>query len=154
GLLTETKQLSEEARATVDAIKKAAAEAGVSQEAKHFKEQADEYETSSQYWLVATVIVSVATVAWGVVALYLFPISKGADTAEIVQQALSKIIVFTGLYYALIWCARNYSASRHNYVVNKHRQNSLGTFESFVKAAQGDPSIKNAVLLQATTSIF
>jgi hypothetical protein len=53
-----------------------------------------------------------------------------------------------------MWCARNYRPNRHNYVMNKHRANALSTFESFVRAAQQDVSIKNAVLLQATSAIF
>jgi hypothetical protein len=48
---------------------------------------------------------------------------------------------------------RNYAASRHNLVVNRHRQNALSSFETFVKGA-GDQQTKDAVLLQATQSIF
>jgi hypothetical protein len=39
-----------------------------------------------------------------------YPIPENASTAEIIHQAVAKIIVFTGLYYALVWCARNYNA--------------------------------------------
>ena len=44
-------------------------------------------------------------------------------------------------------------AQLHNYVVNKHRQNALSTFETFVKSTD-DNDTKNAVLIQATRSIF
>src|SRR6185312_16325799 len=91
---------------------------------------------------------------WGAVALWWIPVPPDSSTAVIVQEALAKFIVFSGLSYALLWCARNYSANRHNYVLNKHRENSLATFETFAKAAEGDPEIKSAILLQATTSIF
>ena len=59
------------------------------------------------------------------------------------------------LFMALVWCSKNYAAVRHNYIINKQRQNALSTFETFVKAA-GDEDIqtKNAVLLQATQCIF
>jgi hypothetical protein len=57
------------------------------------------------------------------------------------------------LYYGLVWAGRNFSTHRHNQTVNNHRQNALKTFEAFVKAASDDAT-KNAVLLQATQSIF
>jgi hypothetical protein len=46
-----------------------------------------------------------------------------------------------------------YRSQWHNHVVNKHRQNALSTFETFVKAAS-DEQTKNAVLIQATQCIF
>ncbi len=51
------------------------------------------------------------------------------------------------------WSARNHRAHVHNSIVNRHRQNALNTFETFVKASS-DKDTKDAVLLQATKSIF
>jgi len=42
----------------------------------------------------------------------------------------------------------------HNFVVNKHRQNALSTFQAFSEATINDPDTKNAILLQATQCIF
>lgn len=41
----------------------------------------------------------------------------------------------------------------HLYTLNKHRENSLKSFQAFVQATT-DPKTKDAVLLQATRSIF
>lgn len=109
---------------------------------------------TSNYWAIATGAFAIFTVFWGVIALWFIPVGAGTSLSVIVQEALAKLIVFSGLSYALLWCARNYAANRHNYVLNKHRENSLATFETFAKAAEGDPEIKSAILLQATTSIF
>lgn len=152
--LADQRKVLEESHQALAAIKKITADAGVTQEAKHFSTAATEYATASNRWAAATVLVASLGVIWGLALIWVIPINPDAKPAEIVQQALAKIIVFTALYYALIFCARNYSANRHNYVVNKHKENSLGTFEAFVRAANSDNSIKNAVLLQATTSIF
>jgi hypothetical protein len=61
--------------------------------------------------------------------------------------------MFSGLFAGVVWMGRIYRAHRHNYVINKHRQNALSTFETFAKAA-ADEQTKAAVLLQATQSIF
>jgi len=50
----------------------------------------------------------------------------------------------------LIWNAKNYNAHRHNFVVNKHRQNSLKTFETFVKAANDDLETNSIFSSQAS----
>jgi hypothetical protein len=147
-------QASKDAAETLDAIKKAAGQVGVTQNAKVFEGQASEHLRSSVVWGILTAVMAAITVGWGAVALWGIPIPAGADTSRIVQEAIAKLIVFSGLSYGLVWCARNYSANRHNYVLNKHRQNSLTTFETFVKAAGDDVDTKNAVLLQATTAIF
>ncbi len=153
-LLEQQQAAAAQAQETLVAIQKAAAEAGVSQEAIYFSEEAKEHKASATKWAIGTGCMAAATIIWGFVALFLLTFDRDATTAQIVQHALGKIIILSGLYYGLVWTARNYAAARHNYVVNKHRQNSLSTFETFVKAAGADDDTKNAVLLQATTSIF
>jgi len=153
-LLEQQKKATEQAQETLTAIRKAAAEAGVSKEATHFAKEAAEHQDAAKTWLGATVLAAALLMLWGITALWFWPIPPAATTAIIVQHTLGKAIVLWALSYALVWTARNYGAARHNYIVNKHRQNSLSTFETFVKAAGGDQEIKNAVLLQATTSIF
>jgi len=87
------------------------------------------------------------------VFIFLFPDSK-ATNAEIVQFSIAKIVVLSALFYGLSICNRNYKAHRHNSTLNKHRQNALSTFETFAKAAGADNQTKNAVLIEATHTIF
>jgi hypothetical protein len=152
-LLSKSEDTATRADETLAAIQKAAAEAGVSQEAVHFKTEADQQETLSKSWLIATIAVAAGTVGWGLLVLFALTIPDKATTPQLVQQTVGKVIVFVALYYALLWCARNYNAARHNFIVNRHRQNALSTFETFVKAA-GSEDVKQAILMQATTSIF
>lgn len=59
----------------------------------------------------------------------------------------------TLLAYGLGFSVRQHASSKHNETVNLHRQNALRTFETFVKATE-DQETKDAVLLEATRSIF
>lgn len=153
--ITKIEEASTNAERTLAALKEAAGKVGVTAYAKIFADEADEYKVASRIWVILTVFMAVATTAWGFVALQWIPVGANATTAQIVQEALSRVIVFSGLSYGLVWCARNYSANRHNYVLNKHRQNSVSTFETFVQAVENkDPDTKNAILIQATSSIF
>jgi hypothetical protein len=48
---------------------------------------------------------------------------------------------------------KNYTAHRHNTVLNKHRQNSLATYKALVDAA-GDQANRDIVLTTTAESIF
>ena len=74
-------------------------------------------------------------------------------TAQTIQLAVAKVILFSLLFSALVWTGRVYRSHQHNFVVNQHRQNALTSFETFAKAANDDQT-KSAVLLQATNCIF
>src|SRR5207244_10156514 len=112
-------------------------------------------------WFCITVLLALGTgcLAWvnyGRTFALLEGTAPGHDplsTGAFVQLAIAKFIIFSILFSAVLWAARIYRAHRHNYVINKHRQNALSTFEAFAKAA-GDSETKNAVLLQATQCIF
>lgn len=152
-----TKQRGEivsQAQAALEQVQRAAAQVGVAQHAVHFKAEATEHLKRSRHWLWATGGLGLATAAFGAWSLYYYATEGlSLSTAQSLQLAISKLVVFSILYLAAIWSGRTYRAQWHNYVVNKHRQNALSTFETFVKAA-GDDQTKNAVLLQATQSIF
>lgn len=149
-----TKALEGEVNGIVDSIRRAAAEVGVAQHSIHFKSESDCHAKAGFWWLVATVFIAVFTLAFGGYTVWYYSTrSVALDSAQSLQLAVAKIILFSVLYLAMVWVGRNYRAHRHNYIVNKHRQNALSTFETFVKAAT-DEQTKNAVLLQATQSIF
>jgi len=144
----------EEAQQALEAVRKVASEAGVSQHAIHFKTEADKFESSAKPWLVWTVILASATAIIGlglvIKAIYWLPTLTASQG---VQLAIPKIFLFSVLLSATIWCGKTYRSNQHNAVVNRHRQNALATFEAFVKATSDEPT-KNAVLIQATQCIF
>ena len=143
-----------QAQAALEQVQRAAAQVGVAQHASHFKDEAAEHIKRSRAWLIATALLGLVTAGFGAWSLYFYATQAGLlTTSQSIQLGTSKLIVFSILYLAAFWAGKNYRAQWHNYVVNKHRQNALSTFETFVKAS-GDEQTKNAVLLQATKSIF
>jgi hypothetical protein len=151
----ESQKILTEMQGALDRVRQAAAEAGVAQHAIHFKQEAEAHRKHTYWWLGFAAVFGAATIAYG---LYSFgselhsSITK-SSTGSLLILAFSRFIVISVLSYGVIFCARNYAASQHNFVVNRHRQNALSTFETFVKAAS-DPSTKDAVLIEATQSIF
>lgn len=165
GTLTLQKQLATEFRTDKDKVlaemqgalervRQAAAEAGVAQHAIHFNTEAEYHKRQALLWLVATVAFGIATIAYALYSLGPQLNDLSAVTIpRVVQLVLPRLVVLFVLTFGLVWATRNFAASRHNFVVNRHRQNALSSFETFVKGAT-DPQTKDAVLLQATQSIF
>ena len=148
------RKMQTEAEEILETIRRAAAEAGVSQHAIYFKDEASSHSKIAKVWLGATILIGMIGLAF---ALYSINFYSKAETVlsinQSIQLAVAKIVAFSILYYCLIWASRNYRAHRHNYVVNKHRQNALSTFQAFVNATEDDTT-KNAVLIRSTEAIF
>jgi hypothetical protein len=144
----------------IAAIKQQAIEAArdtaVAAEAAHFKGEADAQNKYAKAWLAAATVLAVGAVC------YLFAYVKPDLAAMPAETPIRKLVAFGAVrvvvlsvwWFAIVFAIRNYTASRHNHVINRHRQNALNTFQAFVNAAAADDQTKNAVLLQATTCIF
>lgn len=143
-----------EAQAALEQVRRAAAEVGVAQHAVHFRQEAADHLGRAWKWLAAAGAFALLTLGLAAWTIYYYATNtQELSTTQSVQLAISKVLAFSLLYFSIVWTARMYRAQWHNYVVNKHRQNALSTFETFVKAAS-DEQTKNAVLLQATQCIF
>ncbi len=144
----------DDAETILSKIKSAATETAVAKHASYFKEQAIEHKKAARVWLFATGVLGLLTIAFGGLILYLFSSSKAPmEIQQSIQLSVVKLIIFSVLSTAAIWSSRIYKAHRHNYVISKHRQNALSTFEAFTAAAS-DEQTKNAVIVQAARSIF
>ena len=136
-------------------MRKAVAEAGVSQHNIHFSEEAGRQEEAAKGWLKATVAFAVFALTLAVYSVGYYSFTEvELGVSRTIQLVVAKVVAFSVLSFGFVWSAKNYRAHRHNFVVNRHRQNALSTFEAFVKAASDDDDIKNAVLLRATEAIF
>ena len=88
-----------------------------------------------------------------VVVLLVVWAPSAETTGEIVREIGGRFVVLTLLAFALGFTVRQYTSSKHNQTLNRHRQNALRTFETFVSAAD-DKETRDAVLLEATRAIF
>ena len=151
---TQAETFLEEMRGIVQSAQAAAAQTGVTKHAGLFAAQAREHHSAASRWLIASGAIAAFTAVAVIVAVRFALVGPALDVSRGIQLSVLKVLGFSLLFSALVATTRSYRAHRHNYVVSKHRQNALGTFEAFVHAAEGDAATKNAVLLQATQTIF
>lgn len=149
-------EYNSEAASTLQKLQEAAGKVGVARHAVNFEEQSGEHLGAAKWWFWATLIFVVLGVA-AVWALFIGPFKievKGLELGEAIYHVASRIMAFSVVSFAIYWAAKNHGAHRHNYVINKHRQNALATFQAFTEAAKLDADVKAAVLLQASQAIY
>lgn len=135
-------------------IRKVAAEQGVSQQAIHFKSEADSQEDLAKVWLRYTLYFASAVGLFALASLVLhkIPWIRPESSLEAMQLVTSKFLIFAVLGYLLLMASRNYSTHKHNAVVNRHRQNALLTYKALVEAS--GESAQDIVLAHAASCIF
>jgi len=156
-VLDETKEEVEKKKQEIDSVvlaaKEASATVGVSHFSANFEEEANKLKDSAFWWLVATGVLATITLAGTILLYYILPIPNDASTAQIIQILSTKVILITVFFTATLWAGRMYKATMHQMTLNKHRANSLRTFQAFTKASN-EVSTRDAVLLETTKSIF
>jgi hypothetical protein len=151
---SEAKAQLQEIQSLVALARQGVQDVGISQHARHFANEASRHDRLAVLWLIATIVFG-AALAWLSVG-NLDLILDGAyprDLPEALSQGAAKLFIFSVLASAALWCGRIYRSHQHNSVVNRHRQNALSSFQTFVSSTE-DPATKNVVLVQATQSIF
>ena len=150
-----TEQVKDEAEKVLADVRDLAKEQGVTQHAGIFRDAAEQYKKQKGPWLWAFGALSALAIA-AAVALLVFglgPTVEAGDFGLAIQVTATKLFAFGVLSYTILLTGRGYRAAAHNEIVNEHRRNALRSFQAFVDGA-ADEATKNAVLVQATHSIF
>jgi hypothetical protein len=128
------------------------AKRGVSVHQELFKEQAVSFGREALTWRswVQWLLVINVTILLGILAIVLW--LNELKVPQRVEVGIFGVAVVSLISFALVLCVRNYFASKHNEIVNRHKANCLGTYNTFIDSA--DSERKAAVLLQATQTIF
>ena len=144
-----------EASRILEEVKAIAAEQGVTQQAIYFKEEADRHGREAVMWRNVTVGMAIGLGSYAILTLFIhkIPYLYPANSYETAQLIVSKILIFGVLAYMLFLSVRNFLSHTHNSIVNKHRKNSLLTFQALVDASSAEGT-RDIVLGHASSCIF
>ena len=125
---------------------------GISKEAHPFHLEAENFGRSQKLWgrLLGFSILLIIFVG---LALFLWFKIPTENLSLTLSHLLSRLSVLGALWYATIFCSRNYRAAAHGKIINERCRNALNSFEVFLDGTS-DPAVKNAVLQRATETIF
>ena len=133
---------------------------GVSLHAAFFKREADRHVKSSIGWGFGALAFAALLVVYAFfgdrwISIQFPERAEWTPEATYVfaRAAITRILGFAVFGYGLFFCAKNYTAHRHNAVVNRHRQNALSTYRALVKGNK-DPGSADIVLTQAARFIY
>lgn len=149
---TKAADTEDQIKTIIRAAREASAGAGVGVFTQDFSQEAQDLGKLAEKWLQATGVLGGVTLLVAVISAFI-PLPANATMAHIWQFMTSKIVLLIVLVSATVWCGRIYKATMHQASVNKHRANSLRTFQAFVQASSDDTT-RDAVLLETTRSIF
>ncbi len=154
-LVDEIKETSDNARGVLQEVREAAAEQGVTQQAKYFETEANTHQELSGTWLTASIFMASIVVLYAVLSLFFpkFEFLAASTTSEAIQLTVSKILIFFVLVFLLFQCAKNYFAHQHNVVINRHRQNALMTYTTLAEAGSSIEA-RDTVLQHAAAAIY
>jgi hypothetical protein len=155
GMVESTKTDIETKKGEIDGIivaaREASASAGVAHFTADFSSEAEKLQDNAKNWLIATGILGGITLVSSIGFLFL-TLQPNSSYAT-VQIITTKLIILGLLFTGTLWCGRIYKALMHQVTVNRHRANSIKTFQAFNQAASNDAS-RDAVLMETTKAIF
>ena len=151
----EIDSMSQKSKDILERVQSAAADQGISRESKHFSDLSEEYNRESEKWFSRSIKLGIFAIFLATVSLFShrIPWFAANNVSEAIQIISGKVIMISIIGYALITCVRNFIANRHNAVVNRHKQNALMTYRSFLDASPS-PEMVSIVLNHASSSIF
>lgn len=128
---------------------------GVGKHSQSFEGQAKEYERQANFWLgwsIKLIVVNAILIVTVLAIVLLAMKGSSVEVADRIEVGIFGAVLVSLVSFAIVLCVRNYFAAKHNEIVNRHKANCLGTYDTFIDSA--DPDRKAAVLLQATQTIF
>lgn len=147
------KKQEQESEDILKKMKENMATTGIADYANIFQKESNTHKINSRIWLGSIVLLVGIVIAIALGLLIGDIVPKDEKTTTLLQFTFAKLIIFSSLFFLLTLAFKSYKASKHNEILNKHRQNAITTFEKFVKSANDDRT-KNAVLLQTVDAIF
>lgn len=152
--LSGIEEVKSEARKILASLKEVSAISGLEKYAEVFHQQSRKHFWAGIAWLVFSLLgAGLATLGlWEIYNELLLTLSKAPD-APTISIILVKMLIFSFVSGVIYQLFKNYNAHMHLYATNRHRANCLKTFQVFFHAGV-DPKIKDAILIQATRSIF
>lgn len=163
-LISELRTATKEARKSHKLASEASSTISTVELSKHFEDSAvgelgikngwrwfkgSDYQADSRRWFLG---VTIAILATGVTAYFAF---KGVDYGKItLNEVLARALFLTAPAYAIKFCARNYSVSKHLQSTNSHRAVVMKTLLAFLQREEISSDVRATIISEAASQAF
>lgn len=151
------------ADSTVATLNKEAGKIGVKEYAEIFSNQSKEHSKSvkeglgkAQMWLIAAGVMFASLIVLFIWLDSIFSI-KGATlfTPEVLVHIAGRFLFISLIIFLVSFSFKQFRINMHLYTLNKHRANTLKSFEYLTRAPDKlDPSTYNAILMEVAKAIY
>ena len=146
----------QDAKKILEDIRAVASESGVEKTSFQFSQEEKRHKGKAATWLTVLVGLKISFLIFIPGSIY-FILSKKNITASssftFGHLEIGFLMVASLLFYAIVFCKRNYNAEKHNETMNAYKANVLKTFRAFVDGSD-NPSVKNHMLVNAGNAAF
>ncbi|MCA8970984.1 MAG: hypothetical protein KDC95_14420 [Planctomycetes bacterium] len=119
----------------------------------HFHKLSKNLQRSAILWLITLFALVAIGITIAIVSLSTWSIPLISDM-QAAYATTARIFIASLLLIAIAVCGRNYRASKHLSVVNRHRQMALSMMRHFAKSAGDDIDLRRALHLHVLNLIF
>lgn len=142
-----------DAKRDIDAVLETArtevAKAGVSKHQEIFQNQSQVHRKNAENWGKASIALIILDASI-IVGMY-FAVKNAVGTNMITLGILSGLLISL-VSYTIVISVKSYMAEKHNEIVNKHKANCLGSYNTFAESASDE--LRDVILQYTTQTIF
>lgn len=173
-IVEEGRLLNEQTKASLDTLNKHVGKIGVKMYADIFDRQALEHSNlfrskgnedgtdlgwglgKAQLWSLFAILFIIVTILTFRYIEVIFPLNDTTDfTPKTVVNILGRIVVVSLGIFLISFAFKQFRINMHLYTLNKHRANTLKSFEYLTKAPDKlEPASYNAILMKVAESIY
>ena len=173
-LLIQFNAIKAESENTLTLLNKEAGKIGVKNYAEIFQLQAYEHSSSNkkildenqkeinqgtgkaQKWLTAGILLFVLLIVTSIFINFIFSLpNKEKFTPEDMVVIIGRVLLISSLIFLISFSFKQYRVNMHLYTLNKHRANTLKSFEYLTNAPDKlAPESYNAILMEVAKAIY
>ncbi|WP_461452964.1 hypothetical protein [Mucilaginibacter sp.] len=123
--------------------------------AEIFKSEADHNKVNSYIWLSIAIISFILFLLFLKNEDYLLAIDPNKSSTVITIEYLKRLLVVSFLIYVITFIIKQYSIKKHLQTINTHRQNTLNSYNLFLKSmGTADQDIRNSLMVEVARAIY
>ena len=134
-------------------IEKIYTERGLGEFGKKYEEEADSMKKVKEKWLWATIGFTVAALLLALIFYFSKPDIQPLAFLDFLYLFTMKFFMLGILVFAISWCAKMYSLTQQQELINKNKALITKTYNSFIEGTE-DKETRNAILSAASSELF
>lgn len=152
---TELNNAQERFNALLQELEQKAKEKTTEDYADVFKNAAKFNRESSNIWLIGSFVAIVSFCFFIIYENQIITIDTSKGATVITLEYLRRLLIISFFIYIITFLIKQYSIKKHLETLNTHRQNTLNSYNLFLRSiGSADQDVKNALMVEVARAIY